>query len=414
MNQLYERLEILIEQKRYNDAAEILETLLAQHPSSSDLHYKMCVVADSLNQTERALEHCNIAIGLNPEAAYYYYVKASILIQLDEYDEAEENLQTSVEIDPHFSDAFAYWAGVKLERKQFEKALELANESLELDSSNILGLNVRSKAQLKLNDLQGAKETIEDALQSEPNNAYTHTNFGWNLLEEGKPKEALEHFKEALSIEPNFQYAHAGMIEALKAKSYIYRKFLQFSFWMGNKGASFQWGFIIAYYILNRIISSIVQTQPELAVVLNPILYLLIGFALFTWFVQPISNLILRLNSFGRYVLSPNQIANSNVVGILFLVSLLSFMTNAFTDYNGFFALGATALGLAIPFGKWFGEKVKILKGISIGLAILGGASVYFAFITNTSFNQLGTFFIYGLLGYQIVLNKHHIDLDNR
>lgn len=414
MNQQFERLDILIEQSRYDEALETLGHLLSSYPNSDDLHYKMSHVLRALSRYKAALEHIDQSIGINPKEAYYYYTKASILLELEDYDGAEENLQTSVEINPHFSDAFAYWAAVKLERKQYSEALELVNESLRLDSNHILGLNIRSKTLLKLKDVEASKDTIDEALKQDPNNAYTHSNYGWNLLEVGKYKEAMEHFKKALEIDPNFSYAQAGMIEALKAKSYIYSQFLKFTFWLGNKGSQFQWGFIIAYYIFNRIISQLVISQPELAFFLKPILYIIIGFALLTWFVNPISNLILRLNRFGRYLLSPNNILNSNLVGLLFLSSLISFILFNTTDINAFYTVGIISLGLAIPWGKWFGEKLKILKIITLGLSLVGCLSIFYAFKLNIDYNGIGQIFIYGLLGYQIVLNKYYIDSDNR
>src|SRR5690606_2150752 len=111
-------------------------------------------------------------------------------------------------------------------------------------------------ALIKLDRSEESFETIEGALREDPNNAFTHANYGWGLLEKGNHTKAMEHFKEALSHSPNLDYAQAGMLEAIKATNPIYRLFLKYAFWMGNMAAKFQWGFIIAFYILFRVIRS--------------------------------------------------------------------------------------------------------------------------------------------------------------
>ncbi|MDB5311521.1 MAG: tetratricopeptide repeat protein [Gemmataceae bacterium] len=46
---------------------------------------------------------------------------------------------------------------------------------------------------------------------------------GWALLHARQPAEALTHFREALRLDPTNEWARDGLIEALKARYWVYR-----------------------------------------------------------------------------------------------------------------------------------------------------------------------------------------------
>ena len=52
--------------------------------------------------------------------------------------------------------------------------------------------------------------------------------MGWLALHSKDHKKALEHFKQALIYFPFNDHAKVGMVEALKAKYWCYRVFLNY------------------------------------------------------------------------------------------------------------------------------------------------------------------------------------------
>lgn len=413
MDQINQQIEILLNQQRYKEAGELLAIQLVENPNSSHIHYQLSLVAQGLNDNTLALEHVENAIGIDPEDAYYFYQRAILQWNLDKFDEAEESINTSIVLEPGFSEGFSLWALIKIERKEYEEALELANECLRLDSSSKNGLNARSQALLKLNRIEESVDTISEALHDDPNNAFTHANFGWNLLEQSKPKEAMVHFQKALEIDPNLSFAQRGMKESIKSTNTIYRYFLKYSFWMSNKGASFQWGFIIGYFVLNKVFSNILINNPELGPILNPILYIMLAFALSTWFITPISNVLFRFHKYGNHLLTKNEKLNSNLVAGSFVIGIVGLIAYYTMNVPGFLNLTFMSIGLAIPFSDVFGKQNVWLK-IAIGLlTLLGLLSIFIGFTLSLSFNRFGLYFVYGLLGYQFLRNKLVIDADN-
>ncbi|MEL7005773.1 MAG: tetratricopeptide repeat protein, partial [Bacteroidota bacterium] len=311
---------------------------------------------------------------------------------------------------------FALLANIKLSRKKFQEALELSNKALELDAENILGLNTRSSALLKLNDKEESFKTIEGALKEDPNNAYTHANYGWGLLEKGDHNKALKHFKESLKNDPNFSYAQAGMMEALKAKYLVYRLFLKYAFWMSNLTARYQWGVILGFYFASRGLNSLAANNAAWEPFITPILTLMAIIAFSTWVITPISNLFLRLNKYGKHLLSRKQMLSSNFVGVSAVIFLLSILAYVIMSDERWIVTAAFGFAMMVPFSTMFAPtKYKYSLLIYTGIMlILGLVAIFEAFATGRLLNQYTTIFFFAFIGFQFVANYLLIREDNR
>ncbi len=92
-----------------------------------------------------------------------------------------------------------------------------------------------------------------------PNNPNTHANLGWALLHKGEHEKAMIHFREALRLDPELQWAQQGIVEALKARHFIYRVMLKYFLWMSRLGSRAQWGVILGAYFGHRVFRNIAQ-----------------------------------------------------------------------------------------------------------------------------------------------------------
>lgn len=402
------RAQLLIVQNRYTEAEEILINILGTDPNNTLCLQLLSECLLEQDKNNEALDFINKAIGIEADNDELFSTKARILIHTNKLKEAESNIIKAIEIDPEDADHHSLLGWIALHRKDFDNALHAANQSLSLDPENMLGLNVRSKAQQKLGHKDAAFETIQEALNEDPNNAFTHTNFGWSLLEQGKHEEALEHFKQALSIDPNFGYAQTGMGEAIKARYGFYRLFLKYSFWMSNMTSKYQWGVIIGFYILFRIVTSVAKNNPDWSPFMTPLIILMFILAFSTWIIHPISNLFLRLNKYGTHLLSEKEKMSSNFVGISLAVCLFGFVgyfSSGMTD--SWLGLGCLGFAMMVPLGSMFTEtRIKnFLVYYTIGLAAVGTLAASKAFYTNELFNTYSTIFLFGFIAYQWVAN---------
>ncbi|GEO08114.1 tetratricopeptide repeat protein [Segetibacter aerophilus] len=412
---LIQRAQILLQQNRYDEAGTLLRNILSQDPNNVFVLAMLSQVKLQLEDLKEAEELIDSAIGLSPDSAYLFYVKASVAIRKNNYNEAEANLQTAVGLDPNEADYFALWASIKLTRKQYAKSLELADEALERDPENILGLNIRSTALLKLNRKEDSFSTIEGALAQDPNNAYTHSNYGWGLLEKGDHKKALEHFREALKNDPNLQHAQSGMAQALKAKYLFYRLFLKYAFFMGNLAKKNQWAAIIGFYLTTRLLNVLAKRYEGLQPILIPFMILIALFAFSTWVITPISNLFLRFNPYGKYLLDKRERLSSDFVGVSLAVCLIGVILYLTLSNPNWLLVAAFGFAMMVPLGSMFSESANKNKLViySAVMFLLGVLGIIQAFITSDPLNIFSILFLVGFVAFQWISNFIRIRQSN-
>ncbi|MEL6988290.1 MAG: tetratricopeptide repeat protein, partial [Bacteroidota bacterium] len=350
----YSKIEILLKQKRFDQAESIIKNLLAQDFNNTDLLYLLGEIKIRKDQANEANEIANRGIGIEPDNSRFYFLKSRVDIIQKNLDTAESNIQKAIYNDPDISSYFALYGQIKMMRKDFEEALRLADEALELDPEDLDALNLRSAALIKLDRKEDSFITIEGALREDPENAYTHTNYGWGLLEQGEHKKALEHFKQALNSDPNYNFAQAGLLEAIKASNPIYRLFLKYAFFMGKLTAQYQWGVIIGFYVLFRFLSSLARNNEGLKPFLMPIVIALAIIAFSTWVITPISNLFLRFNKYGQLLLSKDEKLSSNFVAFSFLIFLIGIILFALTQDQKMMLVAVFGFTMMVPLSVIF------------------------------------------------------------
>lgn len=401
------RAELLLEQGRIADAEKEIKKHLSEFPEHA---YAIAVLARIYIQSGKyndALTAIDSAIRLDASSGYYYYIKAVILLNQHNDQQAEIFIAFAVNADPDSAEYFAVWADIKLYQKKYAEALVKADEGLRRDPANVHCLNTRASAQVKLNNKNDAYSTIEGALNEDPDNAYTHANYGWGLLEKGEHQKALVHFREALRLDPQMEYAREGMVEAMKAKYMVYRWFLNYQFWMAKQSNKMQWGVIIGLYLLSRVLRVVEETNPALSPYIFPVLILLSMFAFLTWVIQPLSNLFLRLNKYGRYALSPAETKISNFVGISAALCLLGLVLFFSTFTDPFLALAIYGFTMMVPLAGIYsgGEHEKKLNYYALGMAVLGALDLIYIFSGHPVLNSFSTIYFLAFIAYQWLAN---------
>ncbi|MBO9204760.1 MULTISPECIES: tetratricopeptide repeat protein [Niastella] len=406
---------ILIQQRKYDAAEKILRQLLAQEPTN--IYYlgllsELNLAQAKIEESESIIED---AIGLSPDTAHLYFIKSRVDIHKDKYDDGEKSIQQAISLDPYTADYFAWFANIKLARKQYDESLRLANRSLEIDPEDLLALNVRSTVLIKLNRKEESFATIEGALRNDPNNPYTHANYGWGLLEKGDHKKALKHFKEALKNDPNFDYAQRGMIEALKASNPVYRLFLKYAFWIGNMGAKYQWGILLGLWLGTQALNELASRKTGLQPVLIPVIVLLALFAFSTWIIKPVSNLFLRFNQYGKFLLDKKEKMSSNFVAVSVGVLLTGLVMLAVKGDVRYMFVAAYGLTMMVPLSVMFvPSKYNSILIYTISLAVLGASALATAYAQSPVFDTLVIVYLIAFVAFQVLINFLVIRRNNK
>src|SRR5436190_437945 len=264
MSPQLQRALLLFEQSRYEMAEAELRQSLSTDPHDAYSHALLGLCLAEREEFGSATEEAQQAIHLAPDFPFAHFALANILLHRDRHDEALPVINEALRLDPSDADSYSLLAAIHFEEKRWTEALEASERGLQQDSEHIGCTNLRAMALVKLGRRSEAGQTIDAALAKNPQNALTHANQGWTLLERGDPKKALEHFREALRLDPEHEWARRGIVEALKARHFIYAFMLRYFFWMSRLSGRVQWMVILGGYFGNQVLRAMSRSNPAL------------------------------------------------------------------------------------------------------------------------------------------------------
>ena len=332
------RAQLLLAQGRAADAAEQLRLALSANPQLAEAHAMLALAQLDLQQFADATGAAERAVAIEPDEASYHYVLGLTFLRRNRVKEARAAADAARQLDPHEPNHWALLSACAAETQDWKEALAHADEGLSADPEHERCRNLRAQALRSLGRHDEAAATLRGALERRPDSSFTHANTGWGLLQRGgkhNVQQALEHFREALRLDPSNDMARAGMVEALKARYLVYRLMLRFFFWMATLKPGARWAVILGAVIGVQFVRAAAESNPTAGTFLWPVYYAYVAFALLTWLSQPLFNLLLRLNKFGRHALTDDQRKGSTLVGlllggaVLFLVGLAAWIVAA-------------------------------------------------------------------------------------
>ena len=402
------RARLLLAQSRPADAERETLLALATEPDDPSALALLALSRSDQQKHAEALTAARSAIGLAPDDPYFHYVHGFVLHRLDRNDDAYSATQEALRLAPDEADYFSLLAAIELSRRNWSSALSAAEQALALNPEHVNAANLRAMALVRLGRKEEATATVDFALHRAPENAFSHANQGWNCLHRNEPRKAQDHFREALRLDPSLDYARDGMLEALKARNPIYRGMLAYFLWISALSGRWQWGFMIGVFFGGRIISQAAAEQPQLRWILWPVLILFYAFIYLSWTAMPMFNLLLRLDRFGRHILTRDQRIASNWFGAFFLVALgmLGWWLASRSALALLLLIFFTMLSLCISatFVRR-GRARKILGGTTAGLAAVGALAIVLLCLEREIGSTLLQAFLFGFLGFQILAN---------
>lgn len=346
MSAAFQRGLLLAQQGRNEQAVEELQNHIGMEPNDAFAHALIAMCLSDLEKFGDAAQHIAEAIQLQPDLSFAHYASAYVLFARNRFDEALGPVEEAIRLDPYHAPSHGLLARIHLVEKRHAKALAAAESGLEADPENVMCQNLRAMALKNLGRYNDAQDALESALARDPENSWTHANKGWALLEKNDHEAALKHFQEALRLEPDNDWAREGIVTALKSRYRIYSIMLRYFLWSSKLPRNMQWGLVVGSFFGTRLLSAAAAANPALAPFLKPIRMALFAFIIMTWIADPLFNLMLRLNPYGRLALNENQRRGSTLIGILVSVSLVSGVLSLMPHAVSFY--GASAIFFAV------------------------------------------------------------------
>lgn len=411
------RAQLLLQQSRYQQAADEFRQYLLSQPEDAQAHANFSICLSNLKKFEPAMEHAHTATGLAPDSSVGHFAAAYCSFMQNRPREARASVEEAINVDGPAPDLLQLRASISIMEKEWKAALKDADAGLEFDPEDEDLLNIRARALIGLGKRLEASESLDAALQRDPENAFSHANQGWTLIERGKFEQAMVHFREALRLDPDMEWARYGIINAMKARYFLYRIFLNYILWMSKLKAKVQIGLVVGAYFLIQWIDGITRRHPDLAPWLDPIVWVYIAFVMLSWMAIPFFNLLLRTSRFGRLALKKEETRGANLLGAAVLLFIALMATAVVTGSLRFQELGVRCGLLLIPVSCIYlvaaGRSRMTIALATLALAVIGtvpllpGNSKVIdgALMMPRWAGPWQSLFIYGILGTSIMAN---------
>ncbi|MFC1563431.1 tetratricopeptide repeat protein [candidate division KSB1 bacterium] len=405
MNENIEKAFIHIENGKFDLAEEEVRYLLSIEPENNLAFSVLAICLANRERFDQAYKEANNAINIAPEEAYSYFALAIVNQLAGKWLDAENALLQAVELDggnqvysAFLSEIQGLISGQYMKEEEWDLAMQSAEEGLKNNPENIYCLNIKALLLKRLGKTDEAFSVLETAGAIDPEEPFTKTNLGWTYLEKGDNNRALENFCDALSDDISNESARAGLIEAIKAKNFIYRIMLKYFFWMSRLSDKVKWGIILIGYFAYLFLYNFAESNPQYEPIITPFLIIYIAFVVLTWTADSLFNLMLRLNKYGRMLLSKEEITESNWIGGCILTAIAIYLSGMGTG-DGHYSLGAISIGvMIIPISAVYNvtdegnrKKLKIFTWI---LAFLGPGTFLLYILDQAAYPAWNYFFI--------------------
>lgn len=392
------RAELLLAQSRPADAEREVRMALGEAPGDP---FALAVLARALvaqKKPREALDPARAAVAAAPDLAYVHHILAHVHLTLDDAKAALASANTAVSLDPDDGDLLAQRGSIHLARRDWRAALADAEDALRIQAENTFALNVRAVALRQLGRADEAAAAGAGILERAPEDALSHCTQGWTLLQRGDSRGALTHFREALRLEPDYESARQGMLEALKARNPVYRGMLAYFLWMGRQSSTIQWVFFFVTFFGQRFARRLADQDPTLGTIVWPLLIAFYVFVYLSWTSVPMFNLLLRVNRFGRLVLSRRERIASTWFGLSLLPIVAAAVLWARGDSNWFLFAVTAVLSVCVAITV---TREQTRSRWIMGAATLGLAACAVGMFTSGN-PGLFSVFAFGFLGMQL------------
>lgn len=228
---------MLIELKRYPQAADKLYEVLRQVPDSDKIRFYLAAVFEEMGEAEKAIEHFRKVPSGSPfysesviHAAYllktkrrtdeaitlveaalkqktdvpqFYSLAATLYDEKGDVAKAETTLNEGLAQFPE-NVQLNFFLGTVFDRKgQKDKVIAQMRKVIKMDPQHTQGLNYLAFTFAELGEnLEEAEELAQRAIDLEPKDGFILDTYGWILFKRGNWSEAIAYLERAHQAQP--------------------------------------------------------------------------------------------------------------------------------------------------------------------------------------------------------------------
>ena len=200
----------LFKDNKFDEAAKVLEEVLAKNPNDQDALEALGVIYGKLNRLDDAVDLMKRLIKINPDhimahtnLSQFYMLKK--MIQEAEVEQAESRrLSWKAELKAKkMSDTDIQKLSLEDEKTQAEgilRKIEQYKKVIEFDPKDVLGYFTLGTAYLQAKRFQEAADTFKKAVEVGPEHSPSYSGYGEALEALGLKDEAIKIYKAGVPV----------------------------------------------------------------------------------------------------------------------------------------------------------------------------------------------------------------------
>jgi tetratricopeptide (TPR) repeat protein len=190
---------------------------IAEQPRHFPSRHLLGLICAQRGHHEDAILQFNIALNIDPKAAFAYYNRGIVLQTLRRFVDALASYDAAVALKADYAEAFCNRGNTLAELERLEEALASFDRAVALKPRYAQALANRGITLQRLDRLEEARGDLESAIAFEPHFAEAHYNLANIFRQRGEREQAIAHYERALAIMPDFAVAHNNLGVILSA-----------------------------------------------------------------------------------------------------------------------------------------------------------------------------------------------------
>jgi tetratricopeptide (TPR) repeat protein len=205
----------LQEAGQLEQAERLCRQAIAEQPRHFPSRHLLGLICARRGNPEDAILEINVALNIDPKAAFAYYNRGIILQTLKRFAAALASYDAAIALDPDYAEAFCNRGNTLAELKRLDESLASFDRAIALKPRYAQALANRATVLERLERWREARASLESAIACAPHFAEAHYNLANILRQRGELEQAVAHYERALAIVPNFAEAHNNLGVAL-------------------------------------------------------------------------------------------------------------------------------------------------------------------------------------------------------
>jgi choline-sulfatase len=213
-----QRLNKLVEDKKYAEARTLCDDMLRQRPGFADCHLQMSKIAAAEGNLDAALTAARKAVAAGPKNERAHVQLAALLKERGQLDEAIAHLRQALTLEPNAPDTRMLLGRALAEKGQLDEAASLLDTTATAQPESASAATQMGFVLAKQGKLSQAVRSYRRAIALDPGSAEAHAYLGSALASQARWDEAITHFEIALKVRPENAELHDWLGMALREK----------------------------------------------------------------------------------------------------------------------------------------------------------------------------------------------------